>query len=176
MPTNCLSRSADQSDAPSAPEPDLYYLQVPTIRRPVSQPIEFVTVQELLEDESLCKQLWELMHHHFRTRSKFLSIWPAVRYAALHRREATLAGFLLVSSPLNWQIDYVVVRDDMRHQGIAAALVHETVNQAFERKVPYVMLTSREGLRPLYQGQCGFTVVGNTRGLEVLGRSHCLAS
>ena len=60
---------------------------------------------------------------------------------------------------MNWQIDYVVVRAEFRGQGIAEALVNATVNEALERKVPYVMLTSREGLRPLYESACGFTVV-----------------
>ena len=27
--------------------------------------------------------------------------------------------------------------------------------------MPYVMLTSREGLRPLYESACGFTVVAS---------------
>ena len=80
----------------------------------------------------------------------------------MHGRGRDLSGFLLVSTPLNWQIDYVVVRPDRRHEGIAAALVNETVNQALARKVPYLMLTSREGLRSLYEETCGFTVVGQT--------------
>jgi predicted N-acetyltransferase YhbS len=54
------------------------------------------------------------------------------------------------------------VRPAWRHEGIASALVKETINQALARKVPYVMLTSREGLRPLYEGECGFAVVGGT--------------
>jgi ribosomal protein S18 acetylase RimI-like enzyme len=60
---------------------------------------------------------------------------------------------------INWQIDYVVVRPEARRRGIAAALVNAAVNRALELKVPYVMLTSREGLRPLYEGECGFRVV-----------------
>jgi hypothetical protein len=39
-------------------------------------------------------------------------------------------------------------------------LVNETLNQALAMKVPYVMLTSREGLRRLYEKTCGFAVVG----------------
>ena len=64
-----------------------------------------------------------------------------------------------MTTPINWQIDYVVVRPDRRGHGIAGALVTEALNQAFRQHAPYVMLTSREGLRPLYEG-CGFTVVG----------------
>jgi ribosomal protein S18 acetylase RimI-like enzyme len=71
---------------------------------------------------------------------------------------------LLVSAPVNWQVDYVVVRPEWRGRGIAEALVNETVNRARTRKVPYLMLTSRAGLRPLYEGACGFTVVGVKNG------------
>ena len=52
-------------------------------------------------------------------------------------------------------------RPEYRGQGIAESLVNATVNQALTRKVPYVMLTSREGLRPLYETACGFTVVAS---------------
>lgn len=175
MPQNCTLRGKASNAKAPTPEASLYYLQVPTATRAVTQPIDFLPVQQFLEEDALCQQMWDLMHANFKTRSKFLAIWPAVRFVALHRRGDVLAGFLLVTTPLNWQIDYVTVRDDMRHQGIAAALVNETVNQALARHVPYIMLTSREGLRPLYQGQCGFTVVGNTRGLQLSG-PQCLAS
>jgi predicted GNAT family N-acyltransferase len=79
---------------------------------------------------------------------------------------------LLVSAPLNWQIDYVVVRDDARGQGIATSLVNATVNQALARHVPYVMLTSKESLRPLYAEQCGFTPVAGSRRPHVAGANH----
>ena len=45
-----------------------------------------------------------------------------------------------------------------------SALVHTALNQAYLHKTPYVMLTSKETLRPLYES-CGFEVV----------RSHCPA-
>ena len=90
---------------------------------------------------------------------------------AVHRRAGALAGVLLVSTPVNWQIDYVIVHPDHRGEGIAAALVNETLNQALARKVPYVMLTSREGLRPLYEEACGFTVVGSGPGRDAPGVS-----
>ncbi|HMO34587.1 MAG TPA: GNAT family N-acetyltransferase, partial [Gemmatales bacterium] len=73
---------------------------------------------------------------------------------------ALIKGMLLVSAPVNWQIDYVVVHPEARRQGIAASLVKRTLNEAYRRGVPYVMLTSRESLRSLYEGECGFTVVG----------------
>ena len=69
-------------------------------------------------------------------------------------------GMLLVTTPVNWQIDYVVVRPDARGRGIAAALVTEAVNQAHRRGVPYLMLTSKAELRPLYE-RCGFVAVGD---------------
>jgi ribosomal protein S18 acetylase RimI-like enzyme len=149
------------------PEPNLYYIHVPTELQPVLQEIEFLTVAQFLEEEPLCKAMWDMVSRSFKTRSKFLAIWQCVRFVAVHRRAEELAGFLLVSTPLNWQIDYVTVRDDMRGQGIAVALVNETLNQALTRKVPYVMLTSREGLRPLYEGQCGFTVAGSSEPVGV---------
>ena len=43
---------------------------------------------------------------------------------------------------------------------MAAALVNAALNRAWACGVPYVMLTSRERLRPFYEGECGFTVVG----------------
>jgi GNAT superfamily N-acetyltransferase len=145
---------------PPASEGELYYLHVPSALRPVQHAVEFLPVSQLLEDEAACKVLWELISSHFKTRSKFLAIWPCVRFVALYRHAGVLAGALLVSAPLNWQIDYVVVRPEQRGKGIAVALVSETLNQALTRKVPYVMLSSRRGLRPLYEGACGFSVVG----------------
>ncbi len=145
-------------------EKTLYYLCVPAEVRPVSQPIDFVPVQEFLQDENACKAVWDLASSTFRSRGKFLAIWPSVRFVALCRRGRDVGGFLLVSTPLNWQIDYVTVRPDMQHQGIAAALVNETVNQALAREVPYVMLTSKESLRSLYEGRCGFKVVASDKG------------
>jgi ribosomal protein S18 acetylase RimI-like enzyme len=142
-----------------AAEGELYYLHVPANPRPVAHAVEFHTTAELLEDESSCRVIWEMLTSHFKTRSKFLAIWPSVRYVAVHYRHGELAGFLLVSAPVNWQIDYVVVRSEYRGEGIAVSLVNATVNQALTRNVPYVMLTSREGLRPLYETACGFTVV-----------------
>jgi hypothetical protein len=155
-----------------AKDGELYYLHAPTRFRPVQHKIEFLPVTRLLEDEATCHEIWELLSCQFKTRSKFLAIWPSVRHVALHGRGADLAGFLFVSEPLNWQIDYVVVRQTRRHEGIAAALVNETLNQALTRNVPYVMLTSREALRPLYEGSCGFTVVGGRCGHLKNGDSH----
>jgi predicted GNAT family N-acyltransferase len=65
-----------------------------------------------------------------------------------------------VTAPINWQIDYVVVSPTARGRGVGAALVKATLNEALHRNVPYVMLTSRESLRPLYEG-CGFSVVSS---------------
>jgi GNAT superfamily N-acetyltransferase len=141
-------------------EAEYYYLHVPRHRRAVSLPVTFVPVAELLQDEETCKALWHLLSESFRTRSKFLAIWPSVRFIALHGRGKDLKGALLVSAPVNWQIDYVVVRPDQRGRGVAAALVNEAVNHALARGVTYVMLTSRASLRPLYEGACGFSVVG----------------
>lgn len=142
-------------------EGELYYLHVPAAPRPVAHGVEFLTAAELLEDEPTCRAIWDMLTSHFKTRSKFLSIWPSVRYVAVHYRDGDLAGFLLVSAPVNWQVDYVVVRPEFRGEGIALSLVNATVNQALARKVPYVMLTSREGLRPLYESACGFAVVAS---------------
>jgi ribosomal protein S18 acetylase RimI-like enzyme len=149
----------DAGARPHAAEGELYYLHTPTAPRPVDQAVEFLTAAEFLEDETTCRGVWDMITTHFKTRSKFLAIWPSVRYVATHHRDGELVGFLLVSAPVNWQIDYVVVRPEFRGQGIAEALVNATVNQALARTVPYVMLTSREGLRPLYESACGFTVV-----------------
>jgi ribosomal protein S18 acetylase RimI-like enzyme len=138
---------------------ELHYFCKPTCLRPVAHSIEFLTTQDFLADEPACKRLWDLVSTQFRTRGKFLAVWAGVRFVAIHRNAVSEAdGFLLVNAPINWQIDYVVVAPESRGQGIAAALVVETANQAFLRGVPYVMLTSKESLRPLYEG-CGFSVI-----------------
>ncbi|MGL6076498.1 MAG: GNAT family N-acetyltransferase [Fimbriiglobus sp.] len=142
-----------------ATEPQLYYFCKPTETITNTIPVEFLTAAEFLTDEPACKMLWELIDTQFNTRSKFLAIWKTVSYVATHRdSEGTLDGFLLVTAPVNWQIDYVVVRPDARGQGIAGALVKTAISQAYMHKVPYVMLTSKESLRPLYES-CGFEVI-----------------
>jgi GNAT superfamily N-acetyltransferase len=141
------------------PEPELHYYCKPSALQPVARPVEFLTVQEFVADEPACQRLWELVSTQFRTRGKFLAVWSGVRFVALHRAaDGTADGFLLVNAPINWQIDYVVVCGESRGRGIASALVAETANQALLRGVPYVMLTSRASLRPLYEA-CGFTPV-----------------
>jgi ribosomal protein S18 acetylase RimI-like enzyme len=143
-----------------ATEPDLYYLCIPREHHPVSLAVDFLPVSQFVRDEPACRMLWDMITTQFHTRGKFLAIWPNVRYVAVHRDDKGVAGFLFVSTPVNWQIDYVVVRPDARGRHIASALVHTALNEAKGRGVPYVMLTSREGLRPLYERECGFTVVG----------------
>jgi GNAT superfamily N-acetyltransferase len=140
-------------------EHELHYYCKPTVLRPVAHAIEFLTAQEFVADEPACKRLWELIGTQFRTRGKFLAVWPGVRYLAIHRAaDGSLDGFLLINAPINWQIDYVVVAAESRGRGIASALVTEAANQALLRGVPYVMLTSKESLRPLYEA-CGFLPV-----------------
>ncbi len=143
-------------------EAELYYIHQPTAERPVAHPVTFLSVQAFLTDEPACRALWDFIAGQFRTRQKFLTIWPAVRFVAMIQdpQTALIKGMLLVSAPVNWQIDYVVVHPQARRQGIAAALVKRTLNEAYRRGVPYVMLTSKESLRPLYEGECGFSVVG----------------
>lgn len=144
-----------------SPEPELHYLYKPTDPPPPPvAAVEFLPVQEFLADEPACRTFWDLIATQFRTRGKFLAVWSCVRYVAVHRDGGGNAdGFLLVSAPVNWQIDYVVVRPESRGRGIAAALVKATLHHAYLHKAPYVMLTSKESLRPLYEG-CGFAVVG----------------
>jgi GNAT superfamily N-acetyltransferase len=140
-------------------EPDLHYICKPTALRPIARVVDFVTTQEFLADEPACKRLWDLVTSCFRNRGKFLAVWAGVRFVAVHRDvDGTADGFLLVNTPINWQIDYVVVSPEAHGRGIASALVTETANQAYLRKAPYVMLTSGERLRPVYEG-CGFVPV-----------------
>lgn len=144
-------------------EPELYYLCQPETRPapPDDGSVEFAPVAALLADEAACAMLWELIDTQFSTRWKFLSIWRTAAYVALHRDAAgSVDGLCIVSAPVNWQIDYVVVRPDARGQGIAAALVRAAVGHAARLGVPYVMLTSRASLRPLYES-CGFQVVAS---------------
>jgi ribosomal protein S18 acetylase RimI-like enzyme len=144
-------------------EPDLYYLCVPRQRAEVALPVDFLPVSAFVTDEPACRMLWDMITTQFHTRGKFLAIWPNVRYLAVQRDEQGVAGFCFVSTPVNWQIDYVVVRPDARGRHIATALVHTVLNHALAQNVPYVMLTSRESLRKLYEGECGFSVVGASR-------------
>ena len=138
---------------------EYFYLCRPTESRLASLPIEFVSLSEFLADEPACRVLWELISTQFRTRGKFLAVWSGVQFVAVHRDQAGQAdGFLLVNSPVNWQIDYVVVHPDARGRGVAGALVTETLDQAHRRGVPFVTLTSKPALRPLYES-CGFQVV-----------------
>lgn len=140
-------------------DPELHYFCKPNCIRPVPHPVDVLPVQEFLADEAACQAMWELIASQFRTRSKFLAVWPGVRFVAVSRDPNGQAdGFLLVTSPVSWQIDYVVVHPDRRGHGIASALVIAALNQAHRQGVPYVMLTGKQSLRPLYEG-CGFSVV-----------------
>lgn len=142
-------------------EPEHHYYCRPAARDPAAPDptVPFLTVAEFLDDEPACKRLWDLLVTQFHTRSKFLAIWRCVSYVALHRNAAGVAdGFLLVSAPVNWQIDYVVVHPDARGRGVASKLIERTIAEAGSRGTPYVMLTSKASLRDMYEG-CGFRVV-----------------
>ena len=142
------------------PDPDLYYLCRPGPEHaPPAVPVAVVTAADFLADEPACKVLWALIDTQFRTRSKFLAVWRCASFVAVHRAaDGAADGLLLISAPVNWQVDYVVVRPESRGQGIAGALVKAAVAAAFRHRVPYVMLTSKPALRPLYEA-CGFSVV-----------------
>jgi GNAT superfamily N-acetyltransferase len=156
----------------ATPDSELYYICQPTTEpRPVALPIEFWTVQEFLSSEPDCRRLWELISTQFRTRHKFLSIWPGVRFACVHRNaNGELDGVLLITAPVNWQIDYVVVAPESRGHGIASALVVAAVNEAGRREVPYLMLTSKASLRPLYEG-CGFRAIAEKDALRLVAQA-----
>jgi GNAT superfamily N-acetyltransferase len=141
-------------------EHELNYFAQPTgLELGAKSDCTFLSIAHLLLDEPACKLMWELVDTQFRTRSKFLAIWRTAMWAVIHRDgELALDGFLLISAPVNWQIDYVVVRPDSRGQGIASRLVGTAMNEAVRQGVPYVMLTSKASLRPLYES-CGFRVV-----------------
>ena len=144
-------------------EATLHYFCQPRQPVTVPVPVSWLTVQEFVADEAACRFLWEMVTTQFRTRGKFLAVWPGVRYVALHRGPGgQVDALLLVTTAINWQIDYVVVHPEARRQGLAAALVKETLNRALAAGVPYVMLSSRAGLRPLYEGECGFRVVSES--------------
>ena len=138
---------------------ELHYLFKPDGTAAPQSHVAWLSVQQFLADEPACKKLWELLDAQFRTRSKFLAIWPSVRFLAVHRdAEGSLDGAVLVSTPVNWQIDYVVVRPESRGQGIAAMMVKAALYEAQVASAPYVMLSSNPSLRTLYEG-CGFRVV-----------------
>lgn len=143
-------------------ERQLFYIYLPKEPRVVDSDVEVVSVQEFMRDENACQMLWDLVSTQFRTRGKFLTVWPSVRHIVLHRDSTgEVDGFLLISAPINWQIDYVVVHPLGRGQGIATKLMNAALHLAYEAQPPYVMLTSKESLRPLYEG-CGFQVIKST--------------
>ena len=147
-------------------ETELHYFLKPVEPQTGEQLCEFLPIQEFLTDEPTCKMVWQLLTEQFNTRSKFLAIWPCVRYVAVHRdTNGDANGFLLVTTPVNWQIDYVVVKPESRGQGIASRLVKTALHHAYLHKAPYVMLTSKDSLRPLYEG-CGFSVIHDGANLE----------
>ena len=141
-----------------ANEPELNYLCRPTEPRNAPLPIDFLSVAEFLARRAGVQDA--VGTRLDRSSAPGRSSWPSGPGCGSSPSTATddgaADGFLLVNAPVNWQIDYVVVRPEARGQGIAAALVTETLNQAFLRGVPYVMLTSKASLRPLYEG-CGFS-------------------
>jgi ribosomal protein S18 acetylase RimI-like enzyme len=140
-------------------EAELQYIHRPTEARPLPPGVEFVNLPEFLADEPACKTFWELISNQFRTRSKFLAIWQCVKHVCVHRdADGNADGFLLVSAPVNWQIDYVVVKPESRGRGIASKLVSAALSHAYLHRAPYVMLTSKESLRPLYETS-GFMVI-----------------
>lgn len=142
-----------------AVESEVHYYYRPAGPVEGGRAVDFLPAAEFLADEPACRALWDLITAQFRTRGKFLAVWPCVRFVAVHRDPAGQPeGFLLVSAPINWQIDYVVVRPECRGRGIAGALVRAALDQAYHRGVPYVMLTARPALAPLYEG-CGFRPV-----------------
>ncbi len=140
-------------------EPQVHYYCRPVRELPVGTPVAVVAVQDFLRDEPACKALWNLVADQFNTRSKFLTVWQGVRHLCVHRDAAgAVDGLLLLTTPVNWQIDYVVVAPSARGQGVGTALVVAALNAAFRDGAPYVMLTSKASLRPLYEA-CGFEVV-----------------
>ena len=125
----------------------------------VALPIDFVTTQDLLVDEAACREIWDLVSSQFHTRGKFLAVWPCVRHVVLHRDDQGIVdGFLFVSEPVTWQLDYVVVRHESRGRGIASALVRFALDEACRRSVPCVTLSCAEALVPFYRS-CGFQPV-----------------
>ena len=138
---------------------DLHYIFRPTSAGPPQPGVDFLPVREFLADEHACGVFWDLLDSQFRTRSKFLAIWPCVSFVAVYRTpDGDPAGFLLVSAPVNWQIDYVVVHPSARGQGVGTKLVKAALARAYLHRAPYVMLTSKGSLRGLYEG-CGLRVV-----------------
>jgi ribosomal protein S18 acetylase RimI-like enzyme len=150
-------------------EVELQYIHRPTDARPLPPGVDFVPLNEFLADEPACRTFWELISNQFRTRGKFLAIWRCVSFVAVHRDPAGEAdGFLLVSAPVNWQIDYVVVKPESRGRGIASKLVASALAHAHLHGAPYVMLTSKESLRPLYESS-GFMVIPKPSAIAAAG-------
>ena len=138
-------------------EPELHYFHKPHEPQSGLKLAEFLPVQDFLADEPACKELWDVAVQPCSTRAA--SSWPSGRACGTSRsiatRTATPTGSCSSPSPVNWQIDYVVVKPDSRGQGIATQLVRTALHHAYLHRTPYVMLTSKESLRPLYAEPAG---------------------
>lgn len=145
-----------------------FYIHVPKDELLVDRQVIFMTVTDLVSDSEdnvrRCQQIFDLVVQNFKTRRKFLELWPHVRYVAFVEEDGQIISCAFASTPMNWQIDYVVTRPDKRGMNLARAVTNTITNEARKRKVPYVMLTSRPELVHLYAHQCTYTIVGDDQG------------
>lgn len=141
-----------------------YYIKIPE-KMPVYHRVKFMPIEDLVSDSAKnnrrCQEIFDMLTDCFKTRRKFLELWPHVRYVALIEEKDSVVSFAFASTPLNWQVDYVTTRVDKRGQNMAASVVNEITNQALKRKVPYLMLTSIPELKALYCHDCRYTIIGN---------------
>jgi len=105
--------------------------------------------------------------------------WSAREYDALFAPEApervtlvrcertgVIAGFVVARCGEEWEIENVVVKPELRRQGIGRELIREVIRQARERGAKDVFLEVRESnaaARALY-AELGFNEQGRRRG------------
>ena len=103
-------------------EPELHYFCKPTDVRPVRLPVEFLPVAGVPRRRAGVQAVWDLVA---TSSAPAASSSRSGRACGSSPSTATptggVDGFLLVNAPVNWQIDYVVVRPERRGQGIASA-------------------------------------------------------
>ncbi len=132
---------------------EIHYIYKPNRYKTTSRHVKAYSIYELLDNESYCRDVLKLINENYRHLHKFLTVLRHATYIYMMKEEETerVLAFLLVTENLNWQIDYVTVCQERRKKGVAQAMLNTCLNQAYINNIPYVMLSSKEELIPLYE-------------------------
>jgi len=119
--------------------------------KPINYPSHDVHMSSIsLMDSDQLNSIRCLITDYFYDHSKFLTIWPHVRYIAYINVYNRIQSMALVSDTINWQIDYVSTNINFRHKGYASSIMTYINNVAWDKGVPYLILTSNSNLEYFY--------------------------